>query len=408
MGSSAVVVRRLRARQAEIEDAVFARVREVVPEAADDPDSEYVRGLRTAVAAAIEFGLTGIERGGRPPAAIPQEAVTQAQRAARSGVSLEAVLRRYIVGHALLWDYVMQEADRLERMGRASGLREMSRAQAALLDQLVIGVTREHVAELQRAGRSREQRLLERVRMLLAGEHPDRSAGWGAADDSELDYDLDGEHLGVIATGVGGEAAVRSLAERLDRRLLSVAPGEWTVWAWLEGRRGLDMSALQRHVAGGEANAGVALAVGEPARGLAGWRLTHRQAQAALLVAVRRPRALTRYADVALLAAALKDETLGRALLDIYLAPLEESRDGGLVLRETLRGYLAAERHASSAAARLGVARSTIERRMSTIERCLGRTLHPFPAELEVALELDELSLLMAPGGSTMSSISPM
>jgi hypothetical protein len=29
-------------------------------------------------------------------------------------VSLEAVLRRYIVGHALLWDYVMEEAVRVE------------------------------------------------------------------------------------------------------------------------------------------------------------------------------------------------------------------------------------------------------------------------------------------------------
>jgi PucR C-terminal helix-turn-helix domain/GGDEF-like domain len=405
-GGVVVVVRRLRARQAEIEDAVFVRVCEAVPEATGDADSEYVRGLRTAVAAAVEFGLTGIEGGGKVPAAIPREAVAQARFAARNGVSLEAVLRRYIAGHALLWDYVMQEADRVERSGRASGLREMSRMQAALLDQLVICVTREHVAELQRAGRSREQRLLEQVRMLLAGEHADRGVGRDG-DDPDFDYDLSGEHLAVITTGVGGEAAVRSLAEGLGRRLLSLAPDEWTVWAWLEGRRGLDMSALQRLVGGAEQSVGVSLAIGEPARGLEGWRLTHRQAQAALLVATRRPRAVTRYADVALLAAALKDEELGRALLDIYLAPLEESRDGGLVLRQTLRGYLAAERNASSAAALMGVARSTIERRMSTIEACLGRTLHPFPAELEVALELDELSSLDPPHGATVSAISP-
>jgi hypothetical protein len=111
MGSGVgVVVRCLRARQGEIEDAIFARVREAVPEAAGDTGSEYVQGLRTAVAAAIEFGLTGIERGGEAPAVIPREAVAQAQLAARSGVSLEAVLRRYIVGHALLGDYVMEEA----------------------------------------------------------------------------------------------------------------------------------------------------------------------------------------------------------------------------------------------------------------------------------------------------------
>src|ERR1700728_4257129 len=115
MGSDVgVVVRRLRARQEEIEQAVFARVREAVPEAADDPESEYVRGLRVAVAAAVEFGLTGLERGEGEPVEIPAQAVAQARLAARSGVSLEAVLRRYIVGHAQLWDYVMGEADRFE------------------------------------------------------------------------------------------------------------------------------------------------------------------------------------------------------------------------------------------------------------------------------------------------------
>src|SRR5580698_1806296 len=132
------VARRLRARQDEIVDAVFARVRAAVPDATDDPESEYVLGLRVAVAAAVEFGLRGLERDDGAPAEIPAEAVAQARLAARSGVSLEAVLRRYIAGHALLWEYVMGEADRLERSGRASGLREMSRAQAALLDRLVI------------------------------------------------------------------------------------------------------------------------------------------------------------------------------------------------------------------------------------------------------------------------------
>ena len=50
--------------------------------------------------------------------------------------------------------------------------------------------------------------------------------------------------------------------------------------------------------------AGVSSAIGEPGKGLDGWRLTHRQAQAAMRIALRRPQRLTRYADVALLAVA--------------------------------------------------------------------------------------------------------
>lgn len=109
------------------------------------------------------------------------------------------------------------------------------------------------------------------------------------------------------------------------------------------------------------------------------------------MVALRRPRTLTRYADVALLAAVLKDDALARSLLDIYIAPLDDHRGGGKVLRETLRAYIAAERNVSSAAAALGVVRKTVDNRLGTIEERLGRSLHPCPAELEIALHLDDL-----------------
>jgi hypothetical protein len=397
-----VVVQRLRARQSEIEDAIFLGVREAVPEPGGEVDTDYVAGLRTAVAAAVEFGFAGLERGEEPSGEIPAAAVAQARLAARSGVGLEAVLRRYIVGHALLWDFVMQEADRVERAGRASGLREMARAQAALLDQLVIGVTREHVAELQRAGRSREQRVFEWVRLRLAsgglGDSVSREVG-----ELDPDYDLDGEHLGVIARGTGCEEAVRGLARALDRRVLCVRPGAGTVWAWLGGRQALSSGVFERALSiRGDRPAGdlkdvvgegdVSFVVGEPARGLEGWRLTHRQAQAALLVSLRRPRLLTRYVDVALLAAALGDDTLAPSLTEIYLSPLEDVRGSGPVLREALRAYFAAERSASAAAVALKIARSTFESRLRTIEERLECSLRSCPVELEVASQLDALS----------------
>lgn len=405
-----VVVSRLRARRAEIERAIFTRVLQTVPGSGSEADTEYVEGLRAAVAAAVDFALVGIERGEGYRVSIPAEAVAQAQRAARSGVSLDAVLRRYIAGHALMWDYVMEEADRVEPAGRGGGLREMSRAQTSLLDRLVIGVTREHVAELQRAGRSREHRLLERVRVLLAGESLESPEGTGSHPlNVELGYDLDAEHLGVIAKGRGARQALHDLAQRLGRPLLCVTPGEETAWAWLGGRGLLTSAELCDAVSAVANTSGDALdggdpvaadpsfAVGEPARGLDGWRLTHQQAQAARLVALRGPQRLTRYADVALLATALKDEALARWLIDVFLSPLDDYRKNDVVLRETLRAYIAAEHNVSSAAARLKVARTTVVNRLHTIEDRIGRTLHPCPAELEVALHLDELGVAATP-----------
>jgi sugar diacid utilization regulator len=147
----------------------------------------------------------------------------------------------------------------------------------------------------------------------------------------------------------------------------------------------------------------VRFVVGEPACGLAGWRLTHQQAQAALVVALRRPRPLTSYRDVALLAVALKDRALARALIDMYVAPLDQLRDGGAVLRKTLRAYLGTERSVSSTAAVLGVTRKTVANRLHTIEARLGRSLHPCPAELEVALLLDDLPPVSAPAETSIS-----
>ncbi|HSZ68775.1 MAG TPA: helix-turn-helix domain-containing protein [Solirubrobacteraceae bacterium] len=379
------VAGRLRVRRVELVEAIFARVREGALGRAGGEDADYVAGLRAAVAAAVEHGLEGIERGEEWVGPAPPAVLEQAGRAARVGVSLDTVLRRYVVGHTLLGEFVVDEVDRGELSGRHSALRGVWRAQAAVLDRLLTVITGEYRAELVRARRSPQDQLAERVRRLLDG---------GAAQPTELDYEFDGWHVGAIAMGAGNEELVRALAARAERRLLSVAPDEQRVWAWLGGRDRLEVADLERVIANTALSGGVAFAVGEPAKGFEGWRLTHRQAQAALLVALRRPRALTRYADVALLANVLKDDALVRALTDIYLSPLNDAHERGPVLRETLRAYLAAERNASSTAAMLKVARRTVENRLRTIEAKLGRSLHPCPAELEVALHLDALGLV--------------
>ena len=391
----AAVLGRLRARQGELVETIFARVRDAAFPPVGVDDAEYLAGLGGAVAAAVEYVLEGIERGAEGVGPIPVVVCEQARRAARVGVSLDTVLRRYVVGHTLLEEVIMEEPSRGEPDGwaldRREALRDALRTQASVLDRLLVAITSEYRDELQRVGRSPEQRHAERVKRLLAGD---------ALERSQLDYELDAWHLGAIAVGERAARTVRELATVVDRRLLNVAQGQRSVWAWFWGRDRFAFVDIERAASrmdgigsgGRGSHSSVVLALGEPARGLEGWRLTHRQAQAALVVALRRPRPLTRYADVALLASALKDEALARALLDIYLSPLEDSRGSGPVLRRTLRAYLSSECNASSAAVKLGVSRTTVTSRLHTIEERLERTLHPCPAELEVALELDELA----------------
>ncbi len=400
-----MVVERLRARRDELVREIFARVSGDAFEHGGAHDAEYVEGLRATVAAAVEYSLQSIERGEGWVGQVPVVALAQARRAVGVGVSLDTVLRRYVVGNSLLEEFVVEE---IERDGKdcippaqREALRGALRAQASVLDRLLVAITGEYVDELERAGRSPEQRRSERVRRLLAGETIERP---------ELDYDLEAWHLGAIVVGKGAARAVRVLAAGVDRRCLGVAQGEQSVWVWFGGGDRFAFEDFERvlaDVVGIGSHPSVVCALGEPAKGLQGWRLTHRQAQAALVVALRRSGIqspptresipFTRYGDVALLASALKDEALARALLDIYLTPLEDRRGSGPVLRETLRAYLAAECQASSAAVKLDVARSTVAKRLRSIEEKLGRTLHPCPAELEVALLLDELNVFAVP-----------
>jgi hypothetical protein len=370
---------RLRARRAEIEEAIFARFGDVGFDAAGE-DAEYVAGARAAVAEAVDYGLMGIEQGEEWLGSIPPAAVAQARRAARNGVSLERVLLRYNAGRTLLEDFVMQEAEHSDLASQRGALRHVLRTQGALLDHSTVSISHEYQAEIERAAHLPELRRTERVQRLLAGV---------PVDHSELGYDFDAEHLGMIAMGPGAQETVRALAARLGRQLLSVSRSEETVWAWLGGQASPAIGDVERLLSDREP-AGVSLAIGVPGKGIEGWRLTHRQAQAAMLVFLQRPQTITRYADVALLAAVLKDRELAKSLVEVHLAPLDSQKDGP-VSRETLRAYFASGCNAATAAAALKVDRHTVERRLHTIETRLGRLLHTCHAELEVALRLEEL-----------------
>jgi hypothetical protein len=369
---------RLQARREEIGQAALTRIYAVGdPSLARDP--EYAEGLHAAVSAALDYGLAVIEGGEERAPAVPAVLLTQARLAARNSVSLDTVLRRYLAGFTLLGDFLIEEAEASDAL-KGPTLKRLLRAQSALFDRLIAAVTEEYMRESDGRQGTAEQRRAEQVRRLLDGD---------LLNTSELEYEFDAHHLGAIATGAGAAGAIRDLAGGLDCSLLRVCPAEGTVWAWLGGRRPLDPEQLTNLVPSG--SVGPSLAIGEPGKGLAGWRLTHRQARAALPIARRSRCSPVRYADVALLASILQDELLVTSLCLLYLEPLAEDRDGGAVLRETLRAYFVADHNVSSAAAALGVNRHTVTNRLHAIEERLGRPLSSCTAEMDAALRLEDL-----------------
>jgi len=394
--TGAEVAERLGRRRDEIEQAVLARVY-AVSEPPSGGGSEYLEGLRAAVSASIDYGMAGIEHGeqGAPP--IPDELLAQARLAARSGVSLDTVLRRYFAGYALLEDFLIDEIEGWEPPLESVALRRVMRSQAALVDRLLAAVSEAYRWEAERRPGGTDARRSLQVERLLAGEFPDVT---------EFSYDFAGHHLGAVAKGPGASEALRELARSLDRRLFSLPRDDGSLWVWLGGRDALDREDLAR-LSDTSWPAQMVFALGEPAHGLGGWRLTHQQARAAFPIALRGRRHFVRYGDVALLAAMLQDDLLATSLRRLYLDPLAIERDGGATFRETLRAYFDAELNVSSTAAVLGITRNTVTSRLHAIEEHLGRPIGACGADLEAALRLEEFASQTSPDPPAQSASPP-
>lgn len=214
---------------------------------------------------------------------------------------------------------------------------------------------------------------------LLAGE---------SLDTSRLSYDFDSHHVAVVAVGPEARSVVeeRARSTRLPRLVLNA---RGAVWAWIAKREAFEPAEVE--ALADRTAADLRLAVGEPGHGIAGWRLTHNQARAALAVALWGGEAVVRYVDVALLTAVVRDEVLATSLRRLYIEPLDGGGGGGDELRRTVRAYFAAGRNVSLAGDAIGVSRQAVARRLRAVEEKLGRSIASCGTDLELALRLEAL-----------------
>jgi len=390
--SGTSLLARLQRRRPELEQAILARVYAVAdPRGVSDP--EYALGIREAVSAGVNHWLSLFESPDEAP--VPPTLLAQARYAARSDVELDTVLRRYFAGYTLLAEFLVGEAEAGLQI-EPEELKRLTRSQAVLFDRLVAAVAGEYRREAEDRVRSIDAGRAERVRALLAGEPIDLGG---------LGYEFaDGWHFGAAAAGPGARAALRDLSGRLDRSLLLVDGAGGSVWAWFGGARPVGADEA-RATCAVHWPTQVALGLGEPGKGLVGWRQTHRQALAALPVAIHGSVKQVSYIDCALLASVLADEVLASSLRARYLVPLRSHRDGGEALRRTLNAYFAAERNVSSAAAALGVSRQTVKNRLCLAEEIIGRSLPDCASDLEIALQLGELDFPVSQGDYSAEQI---
>jgi hypothetical protein len=379
----ATLVERLRARRDELAHAIQAHIDETVPDPVGSMDPDYRQGMRLAIVELLDYIFEGLTHGPEWSRAMPEAALVQARRAARAGVGVGTVLRRYLAGHGRLAELITETSDSGGYAGSEPALRHMRARQAALVEQLSAKIEREYERERRRLTSVPEQRRWETVRRLLAGETVD------PVDTAALAYQLDGHwHVGLVVNGDHAEEAMQALKLQLGRRLLWARFEPGVVWAWLGGQRKPATREIEQLATAGH-KIPQTVAIGEPGKGLEGWRLTHRQAREALALASRTPERLARYGDAPLLVAALNNDTLAQSLT-VFLSRLDYCGNG-TKLRRTLRAYLGLQCNASSTAAFLKMGRHTTETHVRSAEDLLGHTLNSCLPTLHTALALDAL-----------------
>jgi DNA-binding PucR family transcriptional regulator len=299
------------------------------------------------------------------------------------GFPLAGVLQSYRTGHAVQWEAWLEAVEglRLPEQERLALLRRGSDFFFEYADRCAKWSERAYTEERERGLRGREQRRTQMVRDVLGGAEPDAA---------QLDYELDRDHLALIAWGRDPDAALDRLAGQTDARVLRVAADRETSWAWLASEESWGKGEL-RELEQVVPPAGTRVALGSPARGVEGFRRSHDEARQARRIAERRAAPVTVYDDVGLLALSGQDEPRARAFVEHELAPLFGEDERAQALRATLRAYIETGLQATAAAALLGVHERTVANRVKAAEERLGRPVAGRTVELGAALRLYDL-----------------
>jgi PucR C-terminal helix-turn-helix domain/GGDEF-like domain len=363
-------------------------LRQRILELAERPGENgwYALEAHTAVTACLECWLLALERAERWSEPVPPAVGLQARGAARSGVSLALLQYVYVRARDMAWNVLLQEIERIPSSQQMLLVRQSSVATESLFDRVLAAIQDAYAAELARREQTPMEYQAGLVYRLLAGDL--------SVNPKEIRYDFDMQHVAIAAGGNVARRALETLADRAGCRLYCLPEQDGMFVAWLSRRGGLDL-VVKRHLSG-DHDLELPLAVGCGAQGLDGFCRTHRQAVEALMVAGRRPRPITFYADVELEAHLLTHQEFAGSLVGRYFASLDP------ILQKTLCVYYRAACNVAKASEALEVSPATIYGRLKKIAVIVGWPLEACHASLDLAVRAVDLGI-----PSTRPPISP-
>lgn len=402
VGSTATsIIRTMNARLIQITDSVQHDLLGQIPELRGDSTlvdllRDSVEGNVATIFAAI---ANDIPPGGVTP---PIAAFEYARRLAQHDVSPNALVRAYRLGQQELLRLVLVEirARDIDPVLALEVFESVNISASRYIDWISEQVVGVYQTERDRWRESRDRILAQRVRDILADEQPMTTDELSEA----IRYPLARNHLALVlwfsdSVGPRGELTgmeefVGAVAEHLGAsgRPLFVASDRVTAWAWIPLYDRMIASSAESVAAFARTYPDApSVAVGEPRNGVDGFRRSHRMAEQARAVALRRrggERVMVSSGESGVIIAAMLDGDLAdadtwiREVLGDLASPTESDEN----LRDTLRVFLECGASFKDAALRLHLHSNTVKYRIRRAEERRGRPVDDGRLDVEIAL----------------------
>lgn len=377
----------------ELAHEVASKILAELPELGTDTRVRelFVSTVLDSVVSALRV-VSGRTQDTLPPA--PPVALEFARRLAQQGVPITTMLRAYRLGQAAFQQHLIAriatENVTVEEMADAS--MALSSLAFGFIDAVSEQAVDAYQVERDDWVRHRNASRLTKVQAVLAGQVADacevvRGLGFAVAT----------EHVGAVlwsSSDTGSDPLARlerhvaSLAAAMGAppaAALSVEPDGSTAWAWIPADT-VDADAI----AAAWGADGVHAALGQPAAGIEGFRVTHRQALQAQTLALAADtaerRSVTASAQLGALALVAADIDGVRAWVQDVLGGLAADDEHAARLRDTIWSYLSNGSSLNAAAHELHLHKNTIQYRIRKAEETRGRSLSAGRTEVEVAL----------------------
>lgn len=385
-----------------VSQEVASGIAQELPELAEDPD--FRRQMEESTAANIRLLVEMVRSGVDPGEAIlPPAAVEYAREIVRRGMTIDALLRAYFIGHSTLFKLAREEigsnVEDAEALART--IEEFATWTFSFIQTLTSGLVERYSAERERWVRSSAAVKAELIDGLLAGERLDIEA-----TSARIRYRLDRNHLAFVAwtNPAADPGNDPTLLERAAGEIaaafgvtdpLLLPKGGGQIFGWL-GSRAEEiepkLGALNdKNLKQLGPVTGVRVAFGTIGEELDGFRFSNQQAiearRVALLSGPEGP-TVNWYRDLALTALASSDADRAAEFCREELGPLLGADDRTQRLARTVLCYLEESGSPRRAARRLGVHENTVVNHIRSAEELLGRPLEQRVGEMIVALRL--------------------